>query len=129
MLRRTKYFRIFINYLQIKLKMLYISTTFSIPLNTDNYGVIRVNQTRITLDTVITAFLKGATAEEIREQYSPLELADIYAVLSYYLQHQTEVHAYLLERQNLANFVQQEAEKRFNPVGIRDRLIARRTQV
>ena len=84
---------------------------------------------KLVLDTVVTAFLEGATAEEIREQYSSLELADIYAVLSYYLQHQTEVNAYLLERQNLANFVQQEAEKRFNPVGIRDRLIARRIRI
>jgi hypothetical protein len=84
---------------------------------------------KLVLDTVVTAFLEGATAEEIWEQYSSLELADIYAVLSYYLQHQTEVNAYLLERQNLANFVQQEAEKRFNPVGIRDRLIARRIRI
>lgn len=109
--------------------MLLVPTTFSVPLKTDTNGVIRVNQTRITLDTVVTAFLEGATAEEIREQYSSLELADIYAVLSYYLQHQTEVHAYLLDRQNIANFVQQEAEKRFNPGGIRDRLLARKTQL
>ena len=47
----------------------------------------------------------------------------------YDLQHQTEINTYLLDCQNLANFVQQEAEKRFNPVGIRDRLLARRTQV
>jgi uncharacterized protein (DUF433 family) len=113
----------------IDIKMLLINQTFSVPLKTDANGVIRVNQTRVTLDTVVTAFLEGATAEEIREQYSSLELADIYAVLSYYLQHQTEVNAYLLERQNLANFVQQEAEKLFNPVGIRDRLLARRTHV
>jgi len=109
--------------------MLLINQTFSVPLKTDANSVIRVSQTRIMLDTVVTAFLEGATAEEIREQYSSLELADIYAVLSYYLQHQTEVNAYLLERQNLANFIQQEAEKQFNPVGIRDRLLARRTQV
>ena len=109
--------------------MLLVNPTFSIPLQTDANGVIRIGKTRMTLDTVVTAFLEGATAEEIREQYSSLELADIYAVLSYYLQHQTEVNSYLLERQNLANFVQQEAEKRFNPVGIRDRLLARRTQI
>lgn len=109
--------------------MLLVNPTFSIPLQTDANGVIRIGKTRMTLDTVITAFLEGATAEEIREQYSSLELADIYAVLSYYLQHQTEVNAYLLERQNLANFVQQEAEKRFNPVGIRNRLLARRTEL
>ncbi len=52
--------------------MLVVPTTFSVPLQTDANGVIRVNQTRMTLDTVVTAFLEGATAEEIREQYSAL---------------------------------------------------------
>ncbi|MEH1910103.1 hypothetical protein [Nostoc sp.] len=42
------------------------------------------------------------------------------------MQHQAEVNAYLLERQRLATEVQQEAEKRFNPMGVRDRLLARR---
>ena len=36
-----------------------------IPLKTDSEGVVRVGNTRITLDTVIAAFKEGATAEEI----------------------------------------------------------------
>lgn len=89
-------------------------------------GVVRVGETRVTLDTVVAAFLEGATAEEIAEQYPSLPLADIYAVIAYYLNHQAEVDAYLQERQRRAAEIRQEAERRFNPVGIRERLLARR---
>jgi uncharacterized protein (DUF433 family) len=108
--------------------MLFVPTAEPIPLVADANGVIGVSQTRITLDTVITAFLEGCTAEEIREQYPSIQLSDIYFAIGYYLQHQSEVDAYLMERQRLAAEVQQEAERRFNPVGIRDRLLARRNQ-
>ena len=102
--------------------------TDPIPLVTDARGVVRVGKTRVTLDTVISAFLEGATAEGILEQYPSLQLSDIYLVIGYYLRHKTEVDTYLLERQNRALEVRQEAERRFNPVGIRDRLLARRNQ-
>lgn len=105
-----------------------VLTVDPIPLITDASGVVRIQGTRVTLDTVVTAFLEGATAEEILEQYPSLQLSDIYTVLGYYLRHKTEVDAYLLERQRRASEVRQEAEKRFNPVGIRDRLLARRNQ-
>ncbi len=98
------------------------------PLEVDAHGVVRVGQTRVTLDTVVTAFLEGATAEEIGEQYTSLQLSDIYSVLGYYLRHKAEVDAYLLERQRQAAVIRQEAEQRFNPVGIRDRLLARQSQ-
>ncbi|MEG4228205.1 DUF433 domain-containing protein [Microcoleus sp. N9_B2] len=74
------------------------------------------------------AFLEGCTAEEIREQYPSLQLSDIYFAIGYYLRHQSEVNAYLMERQRLAAEVHQEAERHFNPVGIRDRLLARRNK-
>jgi uncharacterized protein (DUF433 family) len=106
--------------------MLVVPTSEPIPLKTDPNGVIRIGKTRVTLDTVVTAFLEGATAEEIAEQYPSLQLADIYSAIGYYLRHQAEVDAYLLERQRLAAEVRQEAERRFHPVGIRDRLLARR---
>lgn len=108
--------------------MLLVPTAEPIPLVADANGVIRVSRTRVTLHTLITAFLEGCTAEEIREQYPCLQLSDIYFALGYYLRHQSEVNAYLMERQRLAAEVQQKAERHFNPVGIRDRLLARRNQ-
>lgn len=98
------------------------------PLEADAYGVVRVAKTRVTLDTVVTAFLEGSTPEEIGEQYPSLQLSDIYLVIGYYLRHRDEVHAYLAERQHQADAIRQKAEQQFNPIGIRDRLLARRNQ-
>lgn len=98
------------------------------PIETGTDGVVRVAKTRVTLDTVVTAFLEGCTSEEIEEQYPSLQLSDIYLVIGYYLRHQDEVHTYLAERQRQSDITQQETEQRFNPVGIRDRLLARRNQ-
>ena len=99
------------------------------PIEMDAHGVLRVAKTRVTLDTVVTAFLEGCTSEEIGEQYTSLELSDIYLVIGYYLRHRDEVDAYLAERQRQADAIRQEAEQRFNPVGIRERLLARQSQV
>ena len=101
------------------------TTTEIIPLETDADGVIRVSNTRVTWDTIVTAFKDGATAEEIAQQYPTLPLADIYYVIGYYLRRRDEVEAYLRKRQGEADELQQQMEARFNPVGIRERLIAR----
>ncbi|WP_008316068.1 DUF433 domain-containing protein [Leptolyngbya sp. PCC 6406] len=95
------------------------------PLKLNADGVVLVGNTRVTLDTVVSAFLEGAAAEEIVEQYPSLQLADVYSVIAYYLQQKTEVDAYLKNRQERAAQVRQENEHRFNPNGIRDRLMAR----
>lgn len=99
-----------------------------VPIETDAHGVVRVAQTRVTLDTVVTAFLEGCTPEEIGEQYPSLQLSDIYLAIGYYLRHTDEVHTYLAERQRQSAIIQQKAEQRFNPIGIRDRLLARQKQ-
>ena len=83
-----------------------VPTAEPIPLITDASGVVRINNIRVTLDTVITAFLEGATAEEIMEQYTSLQLSDVYSVIGYYLKHQAEVDTYLVERQHLAKEIQ-----------------------
>ena len=98
----------------------------SIPIETDKDGVARIGGTRVTLDTVVGAFKDGATAEEIAQRYPSLDLADVYAVITYYLRQQDTVKAYLRERQQRAEQVRQENEARFDPQGIRARLLARR---
>src|SRR4051794_40477605 len=96
------------------------------PLNTDADGVVRVGGTRVTLDTLVAAFREGATAEAIADQYPSLRLADIYTTLGYFLRHQAEVEAYLRQRRDQAAQIRQENETNFSPVGVRDRLLARR---
>jgi uncharacterized protein (DUF433 family) len=99
-----------------------------IPLQADADGVIRVAGTRVTLETLITAFSEGATAEEIVQQYSSLTLADVYSVIGYYLRRSAEVETYLQQRKTQAQAVRQQNELRFHPEGLRDRLLARRVR-
>jgi uncharacterized protein (DUF433 family) len=103
-------------------------TTQKVPLVRDVNGVIRVGETRVTLDTVISAFQEGATAEEIAQQYPPLDLADVYTVIAYYLRQRAEVEAYLRQRREQAEEIRSQNESRFDPSGIRDRLLARRAE-
>lgn len=98
-----------------------------IPLQADSDGVVRVAGTRVTLETVIAAFSEGATAEEIAQQYPSLNLADIYAVIGYYLRHSEEVTAYLQQRKVQADVSRKRNELRFDPHGVRSRLMSRRT--
>ena len=44
----------------------------AIPLTLDSQGTYRVGGTRVTLDLVIRAFNRGATAEEIVQKYDSL---------------------------------------------------------
>jgi len=97
-----------------------------VPLKLDEDGVVRVAGTRVTLDTLVAAWRDGATLETIVEQYPVLHLADVYTALGYYLRHQSEVDAYLERRRQQAEQVRRDNEARTNPIGIRDRLLARR---
>jgi uncharacterized protein (DUF433 family) len=99
-----------------------------VPLKTDSDGVVRVGNRRVPMDTVIACFKEGATAEEIVARYPSLLLADVYAIIGYYLQHQAEVEAYLKQREQFADQIRQQNEARFNQQGIRERLLARRHQ-
>ena len=101
-------------------------TTERVPVHTDADGVIRVGGTRVSLDTLVAAFEAGATAEEMVQQYPSVALADVYSVIAYYLRHQAEIQAYLTKRQQQAAQVREQNERRFDPSGVRDRLMARR---
>ncbi len=112
------------------MKLVYTTGTMSlsattVPLSTDQAGVLRVGETRVSFDSVIFAFDEGATPEEIVQQYPTLNLTEVYAVISYYLQHRDEVKAYLEQRQAHRLELRQELEARFDPRGIRERLLTR----
>jgi uncharacterized protein (DUF433 family) len=96
-----------------------------IPLAKDADGVIRVSGTRIALESVIAAFQEGATAQEIGQQYPSLPLADVYAVIGYYLKHRSSLDVYLRGRDSKRAEVQQKNESRFNPRAIRERILGR----
>ena len=62
----------------------------------------------------------------ITQQYPTLSLADVYSVLGYFLRHEAELGAYLAERATVREAVRRDNERRFDPQGLRDRLVASR---
>ncbi len=96
------------------------------PLRETEGGVVRIANTRIPLERVIESFLIGMTPEEIALSFDVLKLEDIYAVINYYLHNREEVDAYMVEAERQAKETRIEIEKRFDPTGIRARLLARR---
>ena len=98
------------------------------PLAADVSGVFRVGNSRVTLDTVVGAFRDGATAEEIAEQYPAISLAQVYAVIAYYLAHTADVDDYLRVREQHSAEVRRANERFFDPIGIRARLMARQAE-
>ena len=98
----------------------------TLPLREDEHGVLRVAESRVPIDMLVYAYRDGATVEEIALDYPTLKLADIHAVLSFYLSHQAEVNAYLKvqeerSEQSYQNVTQQSPQTELRK-RLRDRL-------
>ena len=97
------------------------------PLVVDESGTIRVGATRIPLDTVVQAFLDGATPEQIVQDFDSLSLEDVYATISYYLGHRPELDAYLAERERQSGQLRERVTAAQSGMpDIRARLLAKR---
>jgi uncharacterized protein (DUF433 family) len=96
-----------------------------LPLRQDEHGVIRITGTRVTLDSVVALFDRGATAEEIVQSFPTLALGDVYSVLSYVVMRRPEVDAYLRRRAGEEDAARGEAETRAPSGELRARLLAR----
>jgi uncharacterized protein (DUF433 family) len=96
------------------------------PLEIREDGAIMVAGTRIPLDTIARAYLNGETAEEIADAYDTLDIADVYTIIGYYLDHKTMVDQYLRRREREAVALRQTLEAQFPAAGLRGRLLARR---
>jgi uncharacterized protein (DUF433 family) len=95
--------------------MLTTPAAIDVPLRTDEHGKIRVGGTRVLLELVIYLFQQGETAEGIIDSYPTLKLADVYAVIAYYLTHQAEVDAYVRQAEQEADRIQREVESQYSP--------------
>lgn len=98
----------------------------ALPLRTDVDGVVRVGGTRVTLDTVVAAYTSGATAEQIVLDYPVLSLANVHAVITFYLSRRDEVDAHLAEQRAEAETLRQQLTANYDGREIRNRLLARR---
>jgi len=61
-------------------------------------GVYRVAGTRVSLDSIVYAFLEGHTAESIQQSFPTLTLEQVYGAITYYLAHREGIDTYLQEQ-------------------------------
>ncbi len=61
-----------------------------------------ITGSRISLDSIVYAFLRGASPESIARSFPLINLEDVYGALAFYLAHQSEIDDYL--RQGEAEF-------------------------
>lgn len=105
--------------------MIAMPTAVNVPLRIDEGDVLRVGNTRVTLQAVIADFQRGASPEEIAHHYSALSLSDIYLVVGYYLQNKVEVDTYVQRQRQLANDARHEYEAEHVRDPLRQQLLAR----
>ncbi len=101
-----------------------------VPLAQDATGMIRVADTRVTLDTLVEQYRAGATAEALIERFPVLSAADVHAALAYYLRHRDEVDNYLADQARQAESVLAALGGKHRPwAEVKERLQARQRSV
>jgi hypothetical protein len=73
-------------------------------------GGFWITGARVSLDSIVYAFLRGAAPESITQSCATLRLVEVYGAITYYLGHQSEVDSYL--RQNDQEFEALQARAR-----------------
>jgi uncharacterized protein (DUF433 family) len=51
--------------------------------------------TRVSLDSIVYAFLRGASPESIQRSFPTLTLEQVYGAIAFYLAHESEIDGYL----------------------------------
>lgn len=88
--------------------MIELDAPLRVPLRQTADGTIRIGETRVSLETIIAAYLRGDRPEEISEGFPAIELADIYAIIAYYLKNCEAVDAYLAQQDEDAHRILEE---------------------
>jgi uncharacterized protein (DUF433 family) len=99
--------------------------TLTVPLRQDPPGVLRVGKTRVLLEMVVRAYQRGASPQDIVRMYDALDLADVFAVIAFYLAYPVEIHEYLHRCDGEADAVRRKIEAAQPPQPSKDELLAR----
>ena len=75
-------------------------------------GGYYVSGTRVSLDSVVYAFLRGESPEGIVESFPALSLEQAYGAITFYLAHQQTVDAYLQKGREDFERLRQESRRK-----------------
>ena len=110
-----------------------LEKTQAMPLRLTEDGTIRIAGSRVSLDSVVQHYKLGASAEQIAQKFPALDLADVYAAITYYLNHEEIVEDYLRQQEAEGDEVQKRIEAdpqyRKQSAELRARLLARKTEL
>lgn len=107
-------------------------TVQTVPLTVAEGDAIRIADTRVSLESLIHHFNLGATAEQIVHKFPALNLADVYAVIAYYLANRQTVDDYINQQTAKAEATKKRLED--DPgyqswkADLRERLLARKKE-
>ncbi len=79
--------------------MVELDNTLTLPFHQIPDGTIRIGDTRVSLETIIDSYLLGQRPEEIHSGFPFIDLADIHAIIAYYLKNREAVDRYLAEQE------------------------------
>jgi uncharacterized protein (DUF433 family) len=109
-----------------------LDTTQNLPLRLTEDGTIRIAKSRVSLDSVVHHYKLGASAEQIVQKFPILDLADVYAAITYYLNHEEAVEEYLREQEAEGEETQKRIESdpqyQKSSAELRARLLARKSE-
>lgn len=98
-----------------------------VPILINADGVALVGNTRVRLETIVAAFRRGESPEQIVDSFDVLSLAEVYSVIAYYLNHRVEVEIYLRQQDASAEQIRRKIEtNRPEMFTLREKLLARK---
>jgi uncharacterized protein (DUF433 family) len=110
-----------------------LEKTQVLPLRLTEDGTIRIADSRVSLDSVVQHYKLGATAEQIVQKFPALDLADVYASITYYLNHEDAIEEYLRRQDAEGDEVQKKIESdpqyQKASANLRARLLARQSEL
>ena len=109
-----------------------LETTQKVPLTLWKDGTIRVKNSRLLIDMIVGAHNRGECPEEIYRAFPSdvYTVADVYAIIAYYLRNKMKIDKYLANREKEAEKVWEKIEAlpnyRENRQKLKENLLARR---
>ena len=83
--------------------------------------------TRISLDSIVHAFLRGESPETMCQNFELLRLEEVYGAIAYYLANQPEIDAYLIRRDE--KWVEGRRNAEPLPASLREKLMRARDEL